>query len=164
MNGVREAEELEFEVKHSQELFCLLLAGAGESDKSFVIDWLFFVFKGFKSSASDLLDFIFVPVDCDFLKELFYVDGICPTARICSSSGRETRGVGSTGTVGSSVTVGKACEFGQIARLVLHGSSCTQVWVRRQFNCYGRPIVLFGAWELLSVRMGHSSAFLNSSP
>ena len=44
-----------------------------------------------------------------------------PTARICSSSGRETRGVGSTGTVGSSVTVGKACEPGQIARLVLHG-------------------------------------------
>ena len=48
--------------------------------------------------------------------------GICvPAARICSSSGRETRGVGLTGTVGSSVTVGKACELGQIARLVLHG-------------------------------------------
>ena len=44
-----------------------------------------------------------------------------PTARICSSSGRETRGVGLTGTVGSSVTVGKACEPGQIAWLVLHG-------------------------------------------
>ena len=45
--------------------------------KSFVVDWLFFVFKDFKSTASDLLDFIFVFVDCDFWKELFYVDGIC---------------------------------------------------------------------------------------
>ena len=43
-----------------------------------------------------------------------------PPARICSSSGRETMGVGSTGTVGSSVTVGKACEP-RIAKLVLHG-------------------------------------------
>ena len=37
-----------------------------------------------------------------------------PPARICSSSGRETRGVSQTGTVGNSVTVGKACELGLV--------------------------------------------------
>ena len=43
--------------------------------KSFVVDWLFFVFKDFKSTASDLLDLIFVFADCDVWKELFYVNG-----------------------------------------------------------------------------------------
>ena len=43
--------------------------------KSFVVDWLFFVFKDLKSTAFDLLDLIFVFADCDFWKELFYVNG-----------------------------------------------------------------------------------------
>ena len=63
------------EVGRFQELFRPFLAGAGERDKVFCCRLALFVFEDFKSPASDLHDLIFVFVDCDFGKELFYVNG-----------------------------------------------------------------------------------------
>ena len=86
--------------------------------ESFSIDWLFCTLADFKPSVSVCTIHPLGPDVHRFgnsaWRHLFAV-------RICSSSGRETGGVGSAGTVGSSVTVGKACELVQIAKLVLHG-------------------------------------------